>query len=193
MALSISLWVCQSHVTFMHSPILVKIKNVKNDVCRLWHLSSNFAIAKILIHDRDLLFEDKKIKTSISLKQLELVQKCMKRLLYILIFVTEEKHCKIVLYDRNLLFEGKQFEMLISQTPRELAQKCTAQFLTDFDICYQMAALGQFYSVTLTYLLKVNNVFILLRLILLSKKNCDGNILDWIFQMKLYMIKNFKT
>ena len=37
--------------------ILAKIKNVKKDVCRFWHLSSNWVIAKIVLCDLDLLFE----------------------------------------------------------------------------------------------------------------------------------------
>ena len=48
--------VCLS-VTFVHTGrTLAKIKNLKYDVCRFWHLPSNGIIAKLVLRDLDLHF-----------------------------------------------------------------------------------------------------------------------------------------
>ena len=59
------------------------------DICRFWHLPSNAAIAKIVLHDLDLLFEGKNLKILISLKRWEPAQKCSERLLKISLFANE--------------------------------------------------------------------------------------------------------
>ena len=60
--------------------ILAKIKNVKNDVCRLRHLLSNGAIAKkIILRNLDLLFEGHTFEMLLALKRLALAPKCMRR------------------------------------------------------------------------------------------------------------------
>ena len=51
-------------VTIVHTDqTLAKIKNVKNDVCRISHLPSNGIIAKIVLCDHDLLFESQRLES----------------------------------------------------------------------------------------------------------------------------------
>ena len=62
MGLSVSVCVYVSvclSVKTSHLSHLVKIKNVKNDVCRYWHLPSNGVIEKIALRDLDLLLGSK--------------------------------------------------------------------------------------------------------------------------------------
>ena len=82
------------------------------------------SLRKIVLRDRDILFEGKKFETLIFPKWLALAQKknawnsyC--RFLY---KPSKDNITKIVLHKFDLLFEGQQFETLISRKRRELAQ-----------------------------------------------------------------------
>ena len=71
---STSVSVCMYVTSVRKGRDLVKMKNVKNDVCRFWYLTSNGIIAKILLGDLDLHFEVQKLKTFVSLKRWELAK-----------------------------------------------------------------------------------------------------------------------
>ena len=106
--LCLSVFVCVTIVTTGHT--LEKIKNVKNDVCRLWHLPSNGVIAKIVLHDLDLLFEGKNCDTLIYLKLLELANKCVEGLLYNVIFAIGGQHCTNYTSTLTYFFRAKNLK-----------------------------------------------------------------------------------
>ena len=60
--LSVSVSVCVSVTVVSTGHNLAKIKIVKADVCRFFHLPSNGVIAKIVLRDIDLLFGGKNVK-----------------------------------------------------------------------------------------------------------------------------------
>ena len=56
--LSVCACVCLCVTIVRAGHTLTKIKTVKNDVCRFWHLPLNGVIAKTVLRDLDLLSEE---------------------------------------------------------------------------------------------------------------------------------------
>ena len=132
-------------------------QNCMDDFYRFWYLPSNGIIAKTLLCDLGLLFEGKKFKTLISLKQSEIVQKCIK--MHGMTFVDLKTLQK--LYSLTLIYffkvTGLKLNVNISEMVRASA-KFHPTSLIDFDIFYQNSSLRILYYVTLTYFLKFKNL-----------------------------------
>ena len=141
MSLSFSVCVCvfvclSVSDTFVRTGrILAKIINVKNNVCRFWHLPSNTVIAQIVLRDLDLNFHGQVSKSSICHLTAPL------RMLYIMTF--------------DLHFQGHEFwNVNISKMVRS-SKKCLSMTFIEFDICHRIGPFQMLYSVTLTYIFKL--------------------------------------
>ena len=70
----VCVWVCVTIVST--GQILAKIKNVKNDGYRFWHLQSGCDIASVVLRHHDQLFQGHIFQMLISRQRWELVQNC---------------------------------------------------------------------------------------------------------------------
>ena len=109
---------------------------IHETTCRFWYLPSNGLIAKIILHDLDILFQGNKLETLISLVWLVLAQKCMGRLLYIFIFAIEEHYKNYTPWPRPTFWRSKCWNVNILKTARASAKMDRSTFI-DIDICQQ--------------------------------------------------------
>ena len=140
----VCVYLCVTIFTTGH--IIAKINNLKNDVYRFWHLPSNYIIAKIVLHDLDLLFEGQKCETSTSLKWIELAHKCLGSV-FCEFWYLSAKNNSTKLYSMTLTYflKVKRWNVNISEMVRDGAKLHPTAF-TNFAICHRIVSLQKLYS-----------------------------------------------
>ena len=143
------LHVCKDHT-------LTKLQNVKNGLCRVWHLPSNGIIAKIAFRALDLLFEGQRFfNIFIYLKRYELAQKFVVDICRFWPLPSNDDIAIIAHRDLDILLNVTNLNFLY-RWKGKIWNKNLCKIFVDFDICHLIVKWRKFlHSVTLTYPLNV--------------------------------------